>query len=100
PGLRGRGRERRVPDHAALADVSPGGPRDAMRLPTRRAARPLRAGLLLGAVLLAATGVRAEELRGRVELVARGGAPARGIDVRQAVVYFEPATPVPLRAPE
>jgi plastocyanin len=40
----------------------------------------------------AATG--AEELRGKVELLARGGGgPARGSDVRQAIVYFEPAVP-------
>ena len=34
----------------------------------------------------------AEELRGRIELVARGGkGPAKGSDVRQAIVYYEPA---------
>jgi plastocyanin len=33
----------------------------------------------------------AEELRGRVQLLAKGGkAPARGADLRLAVVYFEP----------
>src|SRR5690242_12863865 len=45
----------------------------------------------------------AEELRGKIELVARGGGPARGSDVRQAVVYFEPgekgARPRPREAP-
>ena len=47
------------------------------------------------AIVLAASAIgtaSAEELRGTVQLVARGGAgPARGSDVRQAVVYFEPA---------
>src|SRR6202035_5123877 len=39
--------------------------------------------------------VHAEEIRGRIELLTRGGGgPARGSDVRQAVVYFEPAAPV------
>jgi len=51
----------------------------------------------------AATSLPAEELRGRVELLARGGGgPARGSDVRQAVVYFEPAAgakPRPREAP-
>lgn len=42
--------------------------------------------------LLAALPASAEDLRGRIELLARGGkGPARGSDVRQAVVYFEPA---------
>lgn len=35
--------------------------------------------------------LHAEEIRGRVQLLAKGGKnPARGSDVRQAVVYFEP----------
>ncbi|HSG41136.1 MAG TPA: hypothetical protein VLE27_15970 [Thermoanaerobaculia bacterium] len=35
--------------------------------------------------------LQAEEIRGRVQLLAKGGkGPARGSDVRQAVVYFEP----------
>src|SRR6185295_12979892 len=43
----------------------------------------------------------AEELQGRVQLLARGGqGPARGSDVRQAVVYFEPAGAPPVRPPE
>jgi plastocyanin len=43
----------------------------------------------------------ADEIRGRVQLLAKGGkVPARGSDVRQAVVYFEPASPGPLRPPE
>jgi plastocyanin len=34
----------------------------------------------------------AEELRGRIELLAKGGkGPAKGSDVRQAIVYYEPA---------
>ena len=51
-----------------------------------------RIGLVL--LLLAAplTSLGAEELRGRVELVGKGGkGPPRGSDVRQAIVYFEPA---------
>jgi len=54
--------------------------------------------------LLALPGAAAaEELRGKVELAAHGGGPARGSDVRQAVVYFEPAEkgarPRPREAP-
>lgn len=46
--------------------------------------------LLLALLLAGASG--AEELRGRVQLLARGGkGPAKGSDPRQAVVYFEPA---------
>jgi plastocyanin len=45
--------------------------------------------------------VHAEEIHGRVQLLARGGqGPARGSDVRQAVVYFEPASPASARPPE
>ena len=43
----------------------------------------------------------AEEIRGRVQLLARGGqGPARGSDARQAVVYFEPAGAPPVRPAE
>ena len=43
----------------------------------------------------------AEDLRGTVQLLAKGGrGPARGVDVRQAVVYFEPAGGGAVRAPE
>jgi len=54
------------------------------------------------AMLLLAVPVQAEELRGHVHLLAKGGkSPDRGSDVRQAVVYFEPASPQPVRpAPE
>jgi plastocyanin len=63
--------------------------------------------LLSPAVLAAATALAArhgaaggEELRGRIQLLAKGGGgPARGSDVRQAVVYFEPAAGAP-RVPE
>lgn len=48
--------------------------------------------IVLLLALLAASPSSAEDLRGRIELLARGGkGPARGSDVRQAVVYFEPA---------
>ena len=56
--------------------------------------------LFLLALLLAAP-ARAEEIHGRIQLLARGGqGPARGSDVRQAVVYFEPASPPPVRPAE
>lgn len=43
-------------------------------------------------VLLATFPAFAEDLRGRIELLARGGkGPARGSDVRQAVISYEPA---------
>src|SRR6476646_8994925 len=58
---------------------------------------------VLVALALGLPGAAAEELRGRVELVARGGGPARGSDVGQAVVDFEPAEkgarPRPREAP-
>jgi plastocyanin len=51
--------------------------------------------------LLLALPAYAEEIRGRVQLLAKGGrGPARGSDVRQAVVYFEPASRPPARAAE
>ena len=50
-------------------------------------------------VALAALPAAAEDLRGKVELLARGGkGKAREADVRQAVVYFEPAAAQPARA--
>jgi plastocyanin len=56
---------------------------------------------MLLSLLLLALPASAEDLRGRVQLLAKGGkGPARGSDVRQAVVYFEPAGPQPLRPPE
>lgn len=40
----------------------------------------------------------AEDLRGRVQLLAKGGkGPAKGIDVRQALVWFEPAAGATVR---
>lgn len=51
-------------------------------------------------LLLAVPGIagRAEELRGRLQLVGKGGkGPARGSDVRQALVWFEPASPAPVK---
>lgn len=58
------------------------------------------AELLLLALLLAAP-ARAEELRGTVKLLAKGGkGPARGSDVRQAVVSWQPAGGATVRPPE
>lgn len=57
--------------------------------------------ILALALALLAVPLHAGEIRGRVQLLAKGGkGPARGSDVRQAVVYFEPAGPAPLRTPE
>ena len=53
------------------------------------------------ALLLLTPAAHAEDLHGRVQLLAKGGkGPARGSDVRQAVVYFEPASPSPVRRAE
>jgi plastocyanin len=42
----------------------------------------------------------AEDLHGRVQLLAKGGkGVAKGIDVRQALVWFEPAAGAPVRPP-
>jgi plastocyanin len=58
------------------------------------------AELVLLAVLAAAPAA-AEELRGTVQLLAKGGkGAARGTDVRQAVVYWEPAGGSTLRPAE
>ena len=44
-------------------------------------------------LLLVALPGMAEELRGRLQLVGKGGkGPARGTDVRQALVWYEPAS--------
>ena len=59
-----------------------------------------RSGVFL-CLLLSVLPLGAEELKGRIELLAKGGkGPAKGSDVRQAVVYFEPAGPAsaPVRA--
>jgi plastocyanin len=58
-----------------------------------------RIGLLLLLLAVPWTVIGAEELHGRIELVGKGGkGPARGSDVRQAIVYFEPSpTSAPLR---
>ena len=51
------------------------------------------APMILFLLLLLPAAAQAEEVRGRVQLLAKGGkGPARGSDVRQAVVYFEPAS--------
>lgn len=44
-------------------------------------------------LMLLAVPAASEELRGRLQLVGKGGkGPARGSDVRQALVWFEPAS--------
>ncbi|MFL6196004.1 MAG: hypothetical protein ACJ75H_17625 [Thermoanaerobaculia bacterium] len=41
----------------------------------------------------------AEDLRGTLQLLAKGGrGPARGTDARQAIVYYEPANPQAVKA--
>jgi plastocyanin len=58
----------------------------------------VRAFLAL-ALLLFCLPAYSEEIRGRVQLLAKGGkGPAKGSDVRQAVVYFEPAGPQSVRS--
>jgi len=60
----------------------------------------VRKAVLLVLVFLALP-IHAEEIRGRVQLLAKGGkGPAKGSDVRQAVVYFEPAGSPAVRPPE
>lgn len=60
--------------------------------------RVLRSLLALALLALPAS---AEEIRGRVQLVGKGGrGPARGVDVRQAVVSWEPAGGAATRVPE
>jgi plastocyanin len=55
--------------------------------------------ILLSLLVLLSLPLEAEDLRGKVELLAKGGrGPARGSDVKQAIVYYEPASPQPLRA--
>jgi hypothetical protein len=54
--------------------------------------------MLLTLLSLFAFSAHAEDLRGTLHLLAKGGkGEARGSDVRQAVVYFEPAGPHPVR---
>ena len=49
--------------------------------------------LFLILILVAALPAAAEDLRGRLQLVGKGGkGPARGSDVRQAFVWFEPSS--------
>lgn len=53
----------------------------------------MRRLVVLMPMLLLAVSAAAEELRGRLQLVGKGGkGPARGSDVRQALVWFEPGT--------
>ena len=57
-----------------------------------------RASLFL---LLLAVPAQADDLHGHLQLLAKGGkGPARGSDVRQTVIYFEPANPRPVKPPE
>lgn len=51
-------------------------------------------------MLLLAAPAAAEELRGTVQLLGKGGKAARGVDVRQAVVTWEPAGGAGPRPPE
>lgn len=58
-----------------------------------------RAGAAVLLLALAGTAA-ADDLTGRIELLARGGkGPAKGSDVRLAVVYFEPAAGRGVRPP-
>ncbi|MES1245620.1 MAG: hypothetical protein ABUT39_28700 [Acidobacteriota bacterium] len=51
-------------------------------------------------LLLLAVPTAAEDLRGRVQLLAKGGkGPAKGVDVRQALVWFEPSGGAAVRPP-
>ncbi len=72
--------------------------------PVARDFNPGRRGrvALCAALLTLCTGIlHADDLHGHIQLLAKGGkGPARGSDVRQAVVYFEPASPQPVKAPE
>lgn len=57
--------------------------------------------LALIVILFLALPAAAEELRGRLQLVGKGGrGPARGSDVRQALVWFEPASGAPAQPPK
>lgn len=56
--------------------------------------------VLLLLLSLAAAVASGEDLRGRVQLLAKGGkGPAKGVDVRQALIWFEPAGGAPVRVP-
>jgi plastocyanin len=51
------------------------------------------------AFCLLTSSLSAEDLAGRVQLLAKGGkGPARGSDVRQVVVWFQPASPQSVKA--
>jgi hypothetical protein len=73
----------------------------ACRPAIRTAAAIVPAALLaLGGWGAPARPVTAEELQGRLQLLAKDGkGPARGSDPSQAVVYFEPASPHPPKPP-
>lgn len=52
-------------------------------------------------LLLLAAPALAEDLRGRLQLVSKGGkGPAKGSDVRQALVWYEPASGAPAQPPK
>lgn len=58
----------------------------------------LCAGLLL--CLLGEGAAAADDLKGRVQLLAKGGkGPAQGASLREAVIYYEPVSPQPVRPP-
>ena len=69
----------------------------------RLCASPGRGRLVLGlaALALLALPALADDLHGHIQLLAKGGkGPARGSDVRQTVVYFEPTSPRAVKAPD
>jgi plastocyanin len=62
--------------------------------------RRLAPVLVLLALPIASGGAAGEDLHGRVQLVAKGGkGTAKGVDVRQALVWFEPEGGAPARPP-
>ncbi|HEX3556875.1 MAG TPA: hypothetical protein VIA62_26930 [Thermoanaerobaculia bacterium] len=59
---------------------------------------PVVVVLFVLVVLVLPNAARAEDLHGRIQLLAKGKkGPDKGSDVRQAVVWFEPAGPHPVR---
>jgi len=89
---------RQSPLPGALLEVPDGTAVDSPGFQSR-AARAV--ALALACFALLAVPLQAEDLHGRIQLLAKGGkGPARGSDARQTVIYFEPASPRPVKAPE